>query len=125
MEEVYDIIKASDENAKEVKSAAKRESMLLRGLVAMSDLLDGLLPYMQEHSRTAAARKGDVMNACGLEQLGFSGERLDPKLHTVVSAEYSGAPLESIIRVLESGYAYNGKIIRKATVILSKGAENA
>ena len=125
MEEVYDIIKDADENAREVKAAAKRENMLLSGLVAMGDLLDNLLPYMQEHGQTIAAKKEDAMSACGLERLGYIGERLDSRLHTVASAEYSGAPPESIIRVLESGYAYNGKIIRKATVILSKGAENA
>lgn len=125
IEEVYDIIKEADENAREVKAALKRENMLLSGLVAMSDLLDALLPYMLEHSQTATAKKEEVVNACGLEQLGFLGERLDPRLHTVASAEYSNAPSESIIRVLENGYAYRGKIFRKATVVLSKGEENA
>jgi molecular chaperone GrpE (heat shock protein) len=63
------------------------------------------------------------MKACSLEQLGFLGERLDPRLHTVASAEYSSAPLESVIRVLESGYVYRDRVVRKATVVLSKGVE--
>ena len=125
IEEIYDIIRETDDNAAEVKAAAKRETMLLGGLTALSDLLDGLLPYLQEHGQTVAAKKEEAMNACGLERLGYTGERLDPRLHTVASAEYSGAPPESVIRVLESGYAYRGKIIRRATVILSKGEENA
>lgn len=121
VEEIYDIIKETDDNAKEVKAAAKRESMLLSGLVAMSDLLDGLLPYLQEHGQTIAAKKEDIMNICGLEQLGFKGERLDFGLHTVAAAENSAAPSESVIHILEKGYAYRGKVIKKATVILSKG----
>ena len=124
MEEVYDIVKDSDESAKELKAAIKRENLLLSGLIALSDLLDGLLPHIQEHAATASAKKDEALNICGLEQLGFPGERLDPRLHTVASAEYSDSPPESVIRVLESGFAYRGKAIRKATVILSKGAEN-
>lgn len=125
IEEIYDIVNESNEKAKEANAAIKRENLLLRGLVAMGDLLDNLLPYIQEHAQTIAAKKEEAMNACAIEQLGFPGERLDPKLHSVASAEYSAAPLESVIRVLESGYAYRGKIIRKATVILSKGVQNA
>ena len=124
-EEIYDIIKESDNNVHELKASAKRETLLLNALVSISDLLDGLLSYIQEHSQTVIAKKVEAMNACGLEQLGFPGERLDPRLHMVFSAEYSNAPLESVIRVLENGYAYRGKIIRRATVILSKGEENA
>lgn len=122
VEEIYDIVKESDENAKEVKAAAKRENMLVNGLISLCDLVDGLLPHLQEHSRTVDAKKMEAVDACGLEPLGFPGERLDPRLHTVAGAEYSDAPMESVIRVLESGYAYHEKLIRKATVILSKGA---
>ena len=124
MEEVYDIVKNSDENAKEVKIAAKRENMLLGGLVALSDLLDDLLPHIREHSHTVAAKKDGVINACGLERLGFPGERLEPRLHEVTGAEFSETPPETVTRVLAAGYAYNGRIIRKATVILSKGEQN-
>ena len=124
VEEIYDIIKEADENAKELKNAVKRENALLSALVGLCDLLDSLLPYTQEHSQTIAAKKEEATDLCGLERLGLPGERMDPRLHTAASAEYSGAPPESIIRVLESGYAYRGKVIRKATVIISKGEEN-
>ena len=124
IEEIYDIIKEFDEQTKEIKAAAKRENLLLDGLAAMSDLLDGLIGHMQGHSRSITTKKEDIINACGMERLGFPGERFDPRLHTVASAEPSTAPLESVIRILESGYEYRGKVIRKATVILSKGVEN-
>jgi len=126
IEEIYDIIKDSDTNAKELKAAVKRENILLAGLVATSDLIDGLLYHEsnKEHTSVITTKLAEIINYCGLEPLGFSGEKLDPQIHTVSSAEFNGAPAESVIRVLERGYAYRGKILRKATVILSKGAEN-
>jgi len=42
-----------------------------------------------------------------------------------MSARTSDLPLEAVIQVLASGYAYRDKIIRKAAVIVSKGAESA
>ena len=122
-EEIYDIVKENDENAREIKLAAKRENLLLNGLVSLCDLLDGLLRHMQNtpHACTAAAQKEQLLHTCGLEPLGAKGERLDPRLHTVSAAEYGESPTETVIRVLESGYVYRGKVLRKATVILSKG----
>lgn len=124
IEEIYAIIKKTDENEKEVKAAVKRESSLLNGFIMLCDLLDDLLPHIGGHSEAVEAKKDEVMRTCGMEPLGFIGERLDPKLHTAASAEYSDAPLECVIRVLQAGYAYRGKVIKKATVILSKGPEN-
>ena len=127
IEEIYDIIKDADANAKEIKAAETRENILLNGLVAMSDLLDSLFAHMREgnneHSQVVVAKMTEIINACGLEPLGFPGERLDPRLHTVSSAEFSEAPPEAIIYVIQRGYKHRGKILRKATVILSKGAE--
>ena len=123
LEEIYDIIKGADDSAKGYNAAIKRENMLLGALVSMGDLLEGLLPYLHEHSQTVAVKMGDVLYACGLARFGSPGEPFDTRLHTAASAEYSDIPFESITRVLESGYAYQGKMIRKATVILSKGNE--
>ena len=129
VEEIYDIVKETDENAKEVKSAAKRESQLLGGLVALNDLLDGMLRHIQaggaEHAAPIEAKRQDTLNSFGLERHGSPGGHLDPRIHTVASAEYSDAPVESIIDILECGYVYRGSVIRKATVIISKGRENA
>ena len=126
VEEIYDIVKDADENAKEVKNAARRETKLLGGLVAFSDLLDDMLAFFtgsdSVHTGTIDAKREDIILACGLERFGSCGDRLDPQLHTVASAEDSDAPPESIIKVLENGYLYGGKIIRKAAVIVSTGA---
>ena len=127
VEEIYDIIKESDENAREVRNAAKRESALLGAIIVINDLADSMLPYIQQigavHAETIAAKRDETLKACGLEKLGMPGQRLDPRIHTVASAENSDAPLETIIRILETGYMYHENVIRKATVIISKGRE--
>jgi len=126
VEEVYDIIKDFDSNEKEVKAAERREKLLLQGLIEMFDLVSGVISYMQgrntEHILVIETKLNEIMNGCGIEPLGFNGERLDPNIHTVSSAVFDNAPIESVVRVLERGYMYRGKILRKATVILSKGA---
>ena len=125
IEEIYDIVKDADENAKRAKNAAKRESRLLESLIASLDLLEGLSQYMRdtgtEHWVTIDAKIEEILRFCGLEKTAALGQRLDPKLHTVAAAQEDELPKESIIRILESGYEYEGKPIRKATVIVSKG----
>ena len=126
VEEIYDIVKDSDENAKEIKNAAKREEALLASLVAVNDLIDTLLQHFAasdtSHITVIAAKREEILRACGIEKTGYPGQMLDPKIHTVAAAEKSEAPRESITRVLESGYIYKGSIVRKATVIVSTGA---
>ena len=128
IEEIYDIVKEENENSKELKNAAKRESQLRASLIAMTDLLDSLLQYNQNsvavHAEAIAAKREETLNACGIERIGNLGQVLDPRMHTVASAEESEAPFESVTRVLESGYLYNVNVARKATVIISKGSEN-
>ena len=128
IEEVYDIIKGIDENTREVKNAAKRETRLLGALIAMNDLYDTMLSLLNtddaSHIEAIAAKREEALDMSGLERCGRQGQRLDPHIHTVASAEYGDAPLESVTRVLEYGYIYRDNVIRKATVIISKGSES-
>ena len=127
VEEIYDIIKETDGNAKEVKNAAKRETQLLGALIAMSDLLDDFARFIHAagagHAETIYAKTAEIMNGCGLERIGHIGDRLDPRIHTVSAVEHSDAPPESVIKVLQSGFEYRGTVIRRAAVIISKGSE--
>ena len=123
MEEIYDIIKDDDENEKALKGAAKRESLLLGGLIALEDIFESMAGILRQtgHAEIICAKRDEILAASGLEPLGHEGQRLEPRIHTVADAVFSDAPVESIVRILEKGYEYNGKVIRKATVILSKG----
>jgi len=125
IEEIYDIVKESGENASEAKAAAKRETRLLEALITVSDVMDDVLQFLRghgvEHVDIIAAKVNEALEGCGVERLGAPGEPLDPRLHAVASAEFSDTPREHIIKVLQSGYAYGGKLARKAAVIVSKG----
>jgi len=125
VEEIYDIIKESDDNEKAAKAALKRETRLLESLLAITDLTDDVLRYLSErgaaHIEAIAAKLDEAISACGVERFGAPGEQLDPRLHTVISAEESDFPFEQVTRVLQSGCAYNGKLIRKASVVVSNG----
>ena len=126
IEEIYDIVKDADENAKEVKSAEKRESKLLGGLIELNDLLDDVINSSQFedniHSEVIIAKMGEILGECGLEKYESLNRQFDHRFHTVISAEYSDAPVETITRVLEDGYVYREKVIRRAAVIISKGS---
>jgi len=128
VEEIYDIVKEADENARELKSAAKREAQLLNALIEITDLLDNSVQFMRSagavHAETLAAKREEALTASGLERVGDIGQRLDPGLHTVAFAEHSETPFETVIKVVECGYTYRGKVLRKATVIISKGGNN-
>ena len=127
LEEIHSIVKAADENARELKTAARRERMLMESIIATNDLLDAVLQLLSEnasnHIRAIAASRTEILNNCGLTKTTIIGQMLDSKLHTVTAADSSDAPVESIIRILEDGYEYRGNIVRKAAVIISKGRD--
>ena len=127
-EEVYDIVKEADEHERETRDAEKCEAQLLGSLIEMNDLLDSLLYFFrfsdESHIRAINAKRDEILSGSGLERYDGVGWLLDPRRHKVASAEHSDAPLESVIRALESGYTYQGNVIRKATVIVSKGKES-
>jgi hypothetical protein len=121
IEEIYDIVKDADSSSTELKVALKRENLLVSAIADMADLTTGLIRHMGEHGAVIAAKINEIIVSCGLEYVGFEGERLDPRLHTVVAAETDMSAPETVIRVACAGYSYRGKIIRKASVVISKG----
>jgi molecular chaperone GrpE (heat shock protein) len=56
--------------------------------------------------------------------LGEAGESLNPRIHTVQASVESPLPQEQVVRVLQSGYAYQNAVLRKAAVVVSRGQEN-
>lgn|GEM_PF-1010889 len=127
IEEIYDIIKEADENSKELKAAAKRENSLIAAIIASGDLLDNVLHYLrglgEDDANIISSQRDIALASCDIERLGVPGERLDPRFHTVGDGEFSEMPFETVTQVLDSGYVYRGKVLRKATVVISKGEE--
>jgi len=63
----------------------------------------------------------DVLKSHGVEQLDPLGEPFDPERHEAMSVQPS-ADMEpnSVLVVLQKGYALNGRLVRPAMVVISK-----
>ncbi len=48
-----------------------------------------------------------------------TGEHFDPYQHEAVATEDSDQPSETVLRVMQQGYARNGEVLRPAKVIIS------
>lgn len=63
----------------------------------------------------------DILTSEGLIKIRTSGEKFDPALHEAISCEENIAPIDTIINEVESGWQFNGKVIKPAKVRVSKG----
>lgn len=62
----------------------------------------------------------DVLKSHGVEEIKTEGI-FDPQFHDAVTEEESELEHGSIVRTVESGYTMQGKVIKPAKVIVSKG----
>ncbi len=135
VEEVYDIVRELDssELRDSLKEEKKRSQTLLEALILMCDMLEDFYAFARKSGDEALLGQAGLMlkNADGLLQsrgitrFGETGQRLDPKIHSVRGTAASGIAKEHVAEVLQSGYYYMGDVIRKASVILSAGTEEA
>lgn len=113
------------------------ERTALRGLVAIDTLLE-VVPALDnferafahltdEHASWAAGfqhikkQLDDVLIAHGLERIPTVGQPFDPTRHEAVMEEVSDQLEGTIIQDVESGYMHNGRVVRPAKVVVSKG----
>jgi len=108
-EEIYDII----ENG-------SPDNTLLKTLMNICDLLE---IYLSAADADGAGKRklSDILNEGGISVLGEAGEKLNPEIHKVNgAASVNGVMPEQILQVVQHGYSYQNKIIRKAKVVISK-----
>lgn len=66
----------------------------------------------------------EFIRANGLEEVPTSGEAFDPNKHDAVSQEFSSEiPEGQVIRQVRKGYKLKDRLIRAASVIVSKGVQ--
>jgi molecular chaperone GrpE len=66
----------------------------------------------------------DFIRSQGLEEVPADGEAFDPNKHDAVSQEFSAeVPEGQVIRQVRKGYKLKDRLIRAASVIVSKGAQ--
>jgi molecular chaperone GrpE len=131
VEEIYDLAKEAD--ARELREALNAERsrvhQLLEAAVGLSDMLEHFCVYAGQSGSAELEHQGRLLwqnsrlllESCGIARLGEAGQSLDPALHTVQAALASEFPKEHIIQVLQSGYGYLGRLLRKAVVVVSRG----
>ena len=65
----------------------------------------------------------DFIRSQGLEEVPADGEAFDPNKHDAVSQEFSAeVPEGKVIRQVRKGYKLKDRLLRAASVIVSKGA---
>jgi molecular chaperone GrpE (heat shock protein) len=100
--------------------------------VGLADLLEDFYAYAGQSGSEALRRQagllwenaGRILAGQGIVRFGQEGEALNPRLHTVKASDESPLPREQLVRVLQSGYAYQNALIRKAAVVVSRGPES-
>ena len=66
----------------------------------------------------------DFIRSQGLEEVPTDGEAFDPNKHDAVSQEFSAeVPEGQVIRQVRKGYKLKDRLLRAASVIVSKGAQ--
>jgi molecular chaperone GrpE len=66
----------------------------------------------------------DFIRSQGLEEVPADGEAFDPNKHDAVSQEFSAeVPEGKVIRQVRKGYKLKDRLLRAASVIVSKGAQ--
>jgi molecular chaperone GrpE len=131
VEEIYDLVKDADTRELQgiLNAERNRAQQLLETALGLSGLLEHFCVYAGQSGSEELARQGlllwrdsqRLLESCGITRLGEAGQPLDPALHTVQSAAASEFPRESVARVLQSGYRYLGRVLRKAVVVVSTG----
>ena len=65
-----------------------------------------------------------VFASFGVEEIKPLGEDFDPNFHECVSYEESTEyPEDKVSKIIRTGYKLNGRLVRPATVVVSKGAK--
>lgn len=63
----------------------------------------------------------DVFKKFGVQEVETEGKKFDPHFHEAVQKVDSDKPENEIVEVMQKGYILNGRLIRPAMVIISKG----
>lgn len=101
-------------------------------IVSVADSLErGLAALNADDEAQAPARQGieltlkvllDVFGRFNIEQIDPPGEPFNPDLHEAMAMVPSpDAEANSVLEVLEKGYALNGRLLRPARVVVAKG----
>jgi molecular chaperone GrpE (heat shock protein) len=131
IEEIYDLVKEQDTQflRKAIDAEKTRADQLVFAATALSDLLEDFCTYaahsgseeLKHQAGLLWEHSGSILGDRGILRFGAVGETLNPQIHTVKAGVESPFPREQVVQVLQSGYAYQGILLKKAAVVVSRG----
>jgi molecular chaperone GrpE (heat shock protein) len=131
IEEIYDLVK-EQEGLREAAEAEKvRANRLVLGAIGLADLLEDFCSFAKQSGSEDLNHQAEllwekacgILSGCGIIPFGEAGQFLDPQIHTVKAGAASPFPREQVVQVLQRGYACQGALVRKASVVVSRGPE--
>jgi molecular chaperone GrpE (heat shock protein) len=131
IEEIYDLVKEQGRLREAVAAEKAEVQRLLLAAVGLSDLLEDFYAYakqsgseeLQGQAKLLWENAGEILSGAGILRFGEEGQPLEPRIHTVRASAESPLPREQVCAVLQSGYAYQNMLLRKAAVVLSRGED--
>jgi molecular chaperone GrpE (heat shock protein) len=131
IEEIYDLVKEQGFLREALAAERARADRLVLAAVSLSDLLEDFCAYarrsgngeLQGQAELLWKNAGEILLDRGIIRFGEEGQALDTGIHTVKASAESSLPRERVVEVLQSGYAYQNTLLRKAAVVLSRGEE--
>ena len=136
----YDLYLRSEAEIENIKKRNKKEKeewlkyaneTIVKDILPVMDNLEMAISLAQNENSLHALKEGveltlkglkDTLAKSGLEEVKAEGEPFDPNYHHAVS-EQNDENVEAgiILQELQRGYTLNGRLIRPAMVIISKG----
>ncbi len=113
----------------EGRLAAGRDGVHRDWFEAVDSVERAVRSQPEDADRSSLASVLDQMNVIlqreGVHRVGAPGEQFDPALHEAVEVRERGdLPDRSIIEVVRSGFATDGRVLRPALVVVSKLQES-
>lgn len=95
---------------------------LERALTSASESKDGSIKAIQDGVSLTLKSFNDCFAKFSIEAVDPLGEPFDPQLHQAIATQESpDSEPNSVIEVIQKGYTLNGRVIRPALVMVSKG----
>lgn len=104
---------------------------LIKSILPAVDNLENAVSHARDQNAFQALREGleltlkgmkDSLGKSGVQEIKAQGVAFDPRYHEAVyQVEDDRAPAGTVIQELQKGYSFNGRLIRPAMVVVSKG----
>lgn len=123
-----DILNAQIEEVKASKKHKIEASSLINAIIAIMDEIENIYRLSQKHEMEISMQYSsmwtkliNILSKAGIAVVGLQRDIFNSNYYTVLGITYDkDFDNEMVVEVVNSGYVYNGEIIRRASVIVNK-----